>query len=236
MELKSCIAAKKPFLTLQHRKLRRQWAQKKRHYKMVDWEHVIWTDEASVELGRQSRQVRVWRKPWEKYYNKCLCPTFKSGRQSLMVWGAIAYGRRGPLVCMPKGHQTGASYVNFVLSGPLWDFYRELYDEKGVVKVMEDGAPIHRAGVAKLFCNQQDMDILEHPASSPDINPIEHVWKYLKVRVNQQTDRAKNLDELWRILQEEWEKIPIAFINNLIESMPDCAQAVWKANGGSTKY
>src|SRR5436190_24134820 len=101
---------------------------------------------------------------------RCLAPTFKSGRQCLMVWGCIAYGRRGPLVRIPKDCRTGADYTKLVLAGPLWDFYTELYEERGVVKVMEDGAPIHRSAPAKMFCSTHHMDTLEHPAQSPDIN------------------------------------------------------------------
>jgi hypothetical protein len=70
-------------------------------------------------------------------------PTFKSGWQSLMVWGCISHGRRGPLVQIPSDRQKGIDYVQLILSGPLWEFYVEWFDEMGVAVVMEDGAPIH---------------------------------------------------------------------------------------------
>lgn len=44
------------------------------------------------------------------------------------------------------------------------------------------------------------------------------------------------MDELWVALQEEWEKIAIKFINTLVNSMPDKAEAVYRAKGRSTKY
>jgi hypothetical protein len=37
----------------------------------------------------------------------------------------------------------GANYVNLVLGRPLWDVYIEQSEEKGIVKVVEDGAPTH---------------------------------------------------------------------------------------------
>ena len=80
------------------------------------------------------------------------------------------------------------------------------------------------------------MEVLPHPAQSPDLNPIEHVWKELKRKVNDRGVIAKNVDQLWGILQEEWEKIDIDFINRLVESMPRHTQAVLEAKGGSTKY
>ena len=136
-------AAKKPFLKDLHKKARFNWAKEYRVWGKEDWKHVIWTDEASVEIGKNSRVVWVWRRPGERYLDKCLIPTFKSGRQSLMVWGCIAYGRRGPLVRMPKDQKKALDYIQLVLGGPLLDFYMELSEERGVVAVME-GSILHR--------------------------------------------------------------------------------------------
>jgi transposase len=230
------VAAKKPFLSKVHRRARLKWAEEFRGWGMADWSSVIWTDEASVEIGKDSKAVMVWRKPGERYEERCLAPTFKSGRQSLMIWGCIAHGWLGPLVMIPKDQRTGVDYVNLVLAGPFWDFYSELYEDWGLVKVVEDGAPIHQSAFAKNFCTIHHIDTLSHPAQSPDLNPIEHVWKMLKTRVNERMVRPRDLDELWRVLQEEWGKMDLNFINKLVKRMPDCVDAVYNAKGGPTKY
>ena len=203
---------------------------------MVDWQRVIWTDESSVEIGLESRKCTVWRRVGERYRKDCLVPTFKSGRQSLMVWGCISYGKRGPLVRIPSDKRKGPDYVDIILAGPLWDYYVERFNAMGAALVMEDGAPVHRAKVAKAFRTQNCMESIPHPPQSPDLNPIEHVWKRLKVLVNKRPTRPRNLDELWLALQEEWLKIDIDFINSLIDSMPRRVKAVYKAKGLSTKY
>ena len=230
------VAAKKPFLTATHHQSHLNWAKSKISWNMTDWEWVVWTDESTVEIGKLSRKIKVWRRPGERHLEECLVPSFKSGRQSLMVWGCIAYGRVGPLVLMAKEERTGVDYVRNILAGPLWDFYSELYDERGAMLVMEDGAPIHRSKVARNFRSSNHLETLEHPAQSPDLNPIEHVWRQLKVQVNKRSARPKNLQELWSILQEEWGKIDPNFINTLVQSMPHRVQAVIEAKGGSTKY
>lgn len=234
--MNSHIAAKKPFLKVAHRKARLNWAQTHRGWKKEDWTHIIWTDESSVEIGKNSKVVWVWRKPGERYEEKCVAPTFKSGRQSLMIWGCMAYGRLGPLIRIPKEEKSGADYVRLVLGGPLWDIYSELYEERGMVAVMEDGAPIHRSKVAKDFRTTHKMETLPHPAQSPDLNPIEHIWMRLKVRVNERGVVPKNLDDLWEVLQEEWLKIDIDLVNNLVYSMPNRVEAVYQSKGGPTKY
>ena len=112
----------------------------------------------------------------------------------------------------------------------------ERFDEMGVAVVMEDGTPTHRSKIAQEFCTQNSMEMFPHLPQSPDLNPIEHVWKRLKTLVNKRRTHPKNVEELWVALQEEWLKIDIDFINALIDSMPRCAQAVYEACGRSTKY
>jgi transposase len=230
------VAAKKPFLNAKQTKKRWIWAKDHIGWTVEDWKKVIWTDESSVEIGKESRRCTVWRKPGERYRKECLVPTFKSGRQSVMVWGCIAYGKQGPLVRIPSDKRKGADYVELIMQGPLQDFCVELRKEHGTVLVMEDGAPVHRSRVAKNFRSQNSMDSISHPPQSPDLNPIEHVWKKLKILVNTQPTRPRSVDELWVALQEEWERIDINFINSLVESMPRHAEALYNARGGSTKY
>jgi len=236
LNMSSRVARKKPFLKETHRRVRFKWAKMVQNWGVEEWTRIIWTDEASVELGKNTRVCRVWRRPGEAYINKCLAPTFKSGRVSMMVWSCIAYNYKGPLVFLPKGRGTGVGYVESVMSGPLWDVYMEIYDARGAAKVMEDGAPMHRSAIAKEFRTTHSMDTIMHPAQSPDMNPIEHVWKVLKERVNKRLHRPKNAEELKTALLEEWEKIEIELINHLIESMEDRVSALLRAKGGSTRY
>ena len=137
------LAVKKPYLSRAHKCAHLLWARVHRAWGEEDWDWVIWTDECSVEIGKDSRVPWVWRRVGEKYFKKGLKPSFKSGRQSLMIWGCMANGKLGPLILMPKEERTGVDYVRLVLSGPLWDFYSDLTEERGQVAMMEDGAPVH---------------------------------------------------------------------------------------------
>ncbi|KIM85002.1 hypothetical protein PILCRDRAFT_23719, partial [Piloderma croceum F 1598] len=130
-----------------------------------DWSTVLWTDESSIELGKRPGRQFVTCRPGEEYLPECIQPTFHSGRQTLMVWGAIGTGRKGPLIRLDMAQDmengdvngkkkqgrglNGAKYVAQVLRGPLKEFVEELEDERGHdMLVVEDGAPGHTSKLA----------------------------------------------------------------------------------------
>ena len=77
---------------------------------------------------------------------------------------------------------------------------------------------------------------MQWPAWSPDLNPIEHLWYYLKTQLAAYPETPKGIHELWGKAQEEWEKISVEKVQVLIESMPRRMEAVIKAKGGYTKH
>ena len=98
----SRVAAKKPFLSNKHKVDRLAFAKKYQAWQLSDWMNVIWTDEVSFEIGKNSLQVKVWRRSYERYSWDCLAPTFKSGRTSVMIWGAFTDYEKCPIVIMPS--------------------------------------------------------------------------------------------------------------------------------------
>ena len=77
---------------------------------------------------------------------------------------------------------------------------------------------------------------MERPASSPDLNPIEHLWDQLgragRVRVTNTTTLA----DLQQMLVEEWDAIPQQSVTRLVTSMRRRCQAGAAVFGSSTCY
>ena len=100
---------------------------------------------------------------------------------------------------------------------------------------MQDGAPCHRAKIVTQFLKSKKIHLLDWPGNSPDLNPIENLWKVLKDKVSErQPTNAKMLEQA---IKEVWvREITIEYCRNLVESIPKRSEAVIKAKGGPTKY
>jgi hypothetical protein len=80
------------------------------------------------------------------------------------------------------------------------------------------------------------MEVLLWPANFPDLNPIEHLWTYIKDRLKEYEKPPSGVLELLKRVENVWNDIPPDVYQNLIESMPRRIQAVIKAQGRWTKY
>ena len=80
----------------------------------------------------------------------------------------------------------------------------------------------------------QDFEIMDWPPQSPDLNPIENLWKTLGVKVMERN--PTNTEDLWVKLQEEWSKISIEDCQELIRSCSRRCAAVIESKGSFTKY
>ncbi len=97
----------------------------------------------------------------------------------------------------------------------------------------QDNDPKHTAKITEWLHNNS-VTVLEWPSQSPDLNPIEHLWRDLKMAVHQRL--PSNLTELERICKEEWQRIPKSRCEKLVASFPKRLMAVLNQRGSSTKY
>ncbi len=76
--------------------------------------------------------------------------------------------------------------------------------------------------------------VMDWPSMSQDLNPIEHVWGILKLKVEER--KVSNIHQLHDVIIEEWKRTPVATCEALVNSMPKKVKALLGNNGGHTKY
>ncbi len=137
----------------------------------------------------------------------------------------------GPL-CFLRSKVTTAVYQevleHFVL--PAAD---QLYGDADFI-FQQDLAPAHSAKATSTWFKDHGIPVLNWPANSPDLNPIENLWGIVKRKM--QNARPNNAEELKATIRATWALITPEQCHRLIDSMPRRIAAVIQAKGAPTKY
>ena len=99
---------------------------------------------------------------------------------------------------------------------------------------MHDNAPCHRAKIIRDWIDEKQINILEWPPNSPDLNPIENLFGLLKKKLNKM--KIKSKEELKEKIQEIWENFDKELCSRLVNSLPRRLELVFKQKGGNIPY
>lgn len=225
----SAVKKKKPALSDKNIKARLKFCKSHENWTVEDWKHVVWSDETKINRFQSDGKEYFWHRPHERLQKHHVKQTVKHGGGSLMVWGCFTWWHLGPLVRI-EGIMNKEGYLN-ILQTNLPDFVdRCAYPEKEVI-FQQDGDPKHTAKIVQRWLLEQNFEVMQWPAQSPDLNPIENLWAVVKRRLAQYDRAPSNMEELWSRVKLEWENIPSQIIENLVESMPKRMKQVIKNKG-----
>jgi transposase len=233
--LRSVVKSKRPLLKAVHRRKRLKFAQTHANWTVEDWKRVLWSDETKINRIGSDGKVYTWKLRGESISDRTTSPTVKhGGGNNLMVWGCMGWNGVGTLVEV-VGKMNAEQYCEILEHG-LDESFEKLEMTEGERIFQQDNDPKHTSKRAAQWFSDNNIEVMEWPAQSPDINPIEHLWVHVKRQMNTYETPPKGVFELWDRLAREWNKIPPETCQNLIESMPRRLEAVIKAKGGHTKY
>ena len=86
------------------------------------------------------------------------------------------------------------------------------------------------------FLQANGINVIDWPAMSADMSPIEHVWDELGRRVRNRVPPPANVAQPSQMFIQEWNNSPQLRIQNVIQSMCHRCQAWILANDGHNRY
>jgi hypothetical protein len=159
-----------------------------------------------------------------------------------MFWAAFRYGMRTELVEM-KGDEASAR------GGVTSRRYIEVLEEhlstvlENDSLFMQDNSRVHTAIIVQDWFAERDIDVMDWPPYSPDMNPIENLWKILKAKIIElypelvtMKDNDATKRHLIRAAKEAWGLIEEELFNKLALGMQKRIDALKAAQGWYTKY
>ncbi len=141
---------------------------------------------------------RVWRKRGEAQNPRCLRSSVKFP-QSVKVWGAMSSAGVGPL-CFLRSKVNTDVYQE-VLEHFMLLAADQLYGDADFI-FQQDLAPAHSAKATSTWFKDHGIPVLNSPANSPDLNPIENLWGIVKRKIRYA--RPNNAEELKATIRATW--------------------------------
>lgn len=225
------VSRKKPYVNALNRKRRVQFARNHENHDYNFWKPFIFADESKYNIFGSDGRTMVWRKTNDELNPLNIRGTVKFGGGSVMVWGCMSYYGVGPLVFI-ESIMDHKMYLQ-ILRGNMRPYAHRM----GIADTFsfyQDNDPKHKAIAVQKWLGSNCPNLVNTPAQSPDLNPIENLWSFLESKIRNHP--ITNKEELKKALQEEWAKIPLDYVQGLVESMPRRLEAVKRNKGYPTKY
>lgn len=218
----------KPKLLERHIKARLEFANKHQFW-AEEWHNVVFSDEKKFNLDGPDNSKKYWR---DSRQERRSCYKRGFGGGTLMVWAAFCYKGKTPM-CFISTRMNASMYVE-LLDSELIEFAGNIYGDNWTYQ--QDNAAIHTAKVTKNFFNDRKIPLLQWPALSPDLNPIEDLWGILSARVFKNGRQFETVRHLKSAIELEWANINVTTIQSLVNSMPMRLNLVLQHKGTCINY
>jgi transposase len=234
-KIRAYVKPKKPDLKRNHMQERLAFARRHIKWMVNDWKRVMFSDESIISrMGSFGRNYFYSDREHKRLLPHQVHPIPQAGGGKMMVWGCITFFGPGDL-CRINGTLDSEFYReilnDYVLASFKW------YGMDPATSIFQqDNARVHTASLIQNWFRKHNVTVLQWPSNSPDLNPIEHVWAYIKRRLFRYKQPAKDINQLWKRVEKIWRKLPSKLFRNLYESMPRRMRALLQSRGGPIKY
>lgn len=190
---------------------------------------VIWSDEKKFNLDGPDGSPYYWH---DLRKETIFFPRRTRGGKSVMVWGSFCSTGKPELAFVQ--HNLDSVRYQELLQSHLIPFYCQSTRIDHVFQ--QDNASCHVSKSTKDWLNQRQVNIIEWPACSPDLNPIENLWGIIVRQIYADNTQYQSIVDLKQAIQRAWNNIHQETIDNLVSSMNNRLFQVINRNGGPTDY
>ncbi len=145
-----------------------------------------------VEKCSMVRRVQIWHSCWnhgrrvlrakeERDLPACYQRSVQKPA-SLMVWGCISAYGMGSLHVL-EGTMNAERYIKVLEQHMLPSRWR-LFQGRSCV-FQQDNAKPHTAAITTAWLRSRRVRVLNWPACSPDLSPVENIWRIIKWKIKQ---------------------------------------------------
>jgi Transposase/DDE superfamily endonuclease len=247
-----CVACQKPYLTLAQVTARFLWAIAHMFW-TVEWLKVLWSDEVTFLIGGKTVKQKVTRNVnkgcSERFCDTCIQHQLHRGHTTpVNAWGAIGFGYKSPLYFIDGHGKNDAFLQTDYLQQVLEPYIQGILEAFALVThtlhpsaeplFMEDGNAAHghksTTNCCARFRTRHGIILMPHPSTSPDMNPIEKCWRWIKQALHRRPHQPTTVAEMRQAVREEWDAIPQDWINQLILKQEHWVTVLMKRHGWST--
>lgn len=216
-------------MTEKHKKKRYEWAREYLLWHSVKWENIIFSAEKKFNLDGPDGLQYYWhdlRKEPEIFSKRV------SGGGSLMIWGAISF--KGVIgLAKVHGRMNSEGYCS-ILQDSLFPGADRNFSNNWVFQ--QDNSSVHSSKHTKSWLESFEVDVLDWPAKSPDLNIIENVWGQLARAVYADGKQYASVADLEVNVRDAWDAIDLSYLKNLYRSIPKRLISVLERKGRITDY
>ena len=187
-------------------------------------------EEAERTIEKMNEEFEpIFRKEWELQTGirrLSLAPI--PGRKPQWRWNK----KNGKLVRDSKGGIDWYRYQTKILLPKLFPFAKECEKDRPGTIVQEDGAPAHAHHIQDHIFSFYQVKRLLWPGNSPDLNPIEPCWPWMK-RYTTKKGAPKSRQEAIKVWERCWKDLKQEQIQAWIERIPWHIEQIIQLEGGN---
>ncbi|KAG6616663.1 Transposase [Phytophthora cinnamomi] len=198
----------------------------------------------ALELPVSARRIReiLQADPNMNYEKRKASPVLtKKHKEARLTWA-----RAKVTWDMTKwGNCVFSDEKKFNLDGPdyMQHYWHDLRREPEIYSTRQSGggsvmvwAAFCASRATKEFLKEENVDVMDWPAQSPDLNPIENMWGVLTRAVYAHGRQFQTREDLIETIKASWAAIGQDLITKLVESKPKRCIATLELYGAKTKY